>query len=334
MEPLLEVTRGNIVESLHRGAVAVVTPRGRLLASVGDVERICFLRSAAKPLQVLPFVASGGAERLGVTEAEIALMAGSHGGEAMHTNTVEHLLARVGLTEAALCCGSHAPFDEAARRALGDRAPRALHNNCSGKHAGMLAAAVDAGHSVTGYLEPEHFVQRAILSAVSRFSDVAEEKIETGIDGCSAPIFALSVRAQALMFARLVNPVGLGEDDARAARRISAAMVAHPEMVAATEGRIDTDLMRAGSGQLLAKAGAEGVYAMGIFPSKAYPDGVGVALKIEDGDPAGRARDPIVAEIVSQLLGLELALYAKQEITNRSGTVVGTLRPVFSLERR
>ena len=334
MEPLLEVTRGNIVESLHRGAIAAVTPEGHLVASVGDVERICFLRSAAKPHQVLPFIASGGADRLGVTEAEIALMAGSHSGQRIHTDAVEQLLARVGLSEAALGCGSHAPFDDATRRALGDRAPGALHNNCSGKHTGMLAAAVDAGHPIATYLEPEHPVQRTILAAVSRFSGVAEDRIETGTDGCSAPIFAVSVRAQALMFARLVNPVGLGEDDARAARRISAAMVAHPEMVAATEGRLDTDLMRAGAGRLVAEAGAEGVYAMGIFPSKEYPDGLGVALKIEDGDPAGRARDPIVAEIVSQLLGLELALYARREIANRSGTVVGGLRPVFSLEQR
>jgi L-asparaginase II len=332
MDPLLEVTRGGLVESLHRGAVAAVTPDGRLVTSVGGVDRVCFLRSAAKPHQVLPFVASGGADRVGVNEAEIALMAGSHGGETCHTEAVERILARVGLTMDALGCGAHAPYNENARRALAGSEPCALHNNCSGKHAGMLAAAVSAGHPTAGYLDPDHPVQRAILAAVSRFSDVPQGEIGVGVDGCSAPIFALPIRAQALMFARLVNPPeALGADDAAAAHRIAKAMVTHPEMVAATEGRIDTDLMRAAEGRLVAKAGAEGVYALGIFPCREYPDGLGVALKIEDGDPAGRARDPIVVEIVRQLLGLELEAYARREIRNRAGALVGELRPVFTL---
>ena len=333
MEPLLEVTRGEIVESLHRGAIAAVAPDGRLVASVGDVERVCFLRSAAKPHQALPLVASGGADRLGVTDEEIALMAGSHGGERLHTDAVLRLLARAGLSETALGCGAHAPYNEAARLALGSAEPCALHNNCSGKHAGMLAAAVAAGLPASGYLEIDHPIQRAILRTIARFSGVDEGEIGVGVDGCSAPIFAVPVRAQALMFARLVNPTGLGADDARAARRIARAMATHPEMVAATEGRIDTDLMRAAAGRLVAKAGAEGVYCIGIFPCEAYPDGLGVALKIEDGDPAGRARDPVVAEIVRQLLGLELAAYAKRVIVNRRGAAVGALRPVFDLRR-
>lgn len=331
MEPLLEVTRGGIVESLHRGAIAVVTPRGQVVAAVGDVEVVSFTRSAAKPLQALPFVASGGVDRIGLAEAEIALMTGSHGGETIHTEAAASILARVGLDERALQCGAHPPLDDVARRALGDTAPTQLHNNCSGKHSGMLAAAVDGGHPVDTYLAPDNPIQIAILRTIARFSGVPESEIGIGTDGCSAPNFALPVRAQALMIARLVNPIGFGEAEAAAARRIAAAMSAHPEMVAATRKRLDTDLMRAANGALVAKVGAEGVELIGIRPDERYPEGLGVALKIEDGDPAGRARDRIVAEIVRQLVGLTLDAYATTDNVNHRGIVVGQLRPTFRL---
>lgn len=331
MEPLLEVRRGPIVESLHRGAIALVDPSGRLLASVGDVEFVCYPRSSAKPHQAIPLVASGGADAFGMDDREIAIIAGSHGGEKIHTDTVRGILERLGSDEGALACGAHMPYDDRARRELGDRPPTAIHNNCSGKHAGMLAAALSGGHSTEDYVDPNHPVQQAILGVISRFSGIAEGEIHIGIDGCSAPIFALSVRAQALMFARLANPVGLDEAEARAARRITAAMTKHPEMIGATEGRVDTDLMRAAGGRAIAKSGAEGVECLGIFPCDEFPDGAGVAMKIEDGDAGSRARDLAFAEIVLQLLGIELSEYLKTEMTNRRGDVVGEKRTLFRL---
>jgi L-asparaginase II len=196
----------------------------------------------------------------------------------------------------------------------------------------MLAAAAEAGLPVDSYVDPAHPVQRAILGVVSRFSGVPEAEIPVGVDGCSAPIFALPVRAQALMYARLVAPDGLSPEETAGARRVAAAMVAHPEMVAATVGRLDTDLMRAAPGRVIAKAGAEGVHCLGIFPCPDYPEGLGVALKIYDGDPSSRARNPVVAEIVRQLLGVELPAYAAGPLRNHRGTTVGVLKTVFDLK--
>jgi L-asparaginase II len=338
--PLVEVWRGSVVESRHRGHVAAVDGGGRLVARLGHPDAVTYLRSSAKPHQAIPLVASGAADRFGLTPPEVAVACGSHSGEAVHEEAVAGMLRKIGLDEAALKCGAHEPFDretalELRRR---DEQPRVLQNNCSGKHAGMLALARHLGAPVETYDHPENPVQQLILETIARFSGLTVAEIAHGTDGCGVPVFGMPVRAMALMYAGLVAPgAGLDDGSSMACARIVAAMTGSPEMVGGTRERLDTQMMRATAGQVISKVGAEGVYTVGVLPCGRWPRGLGLALKIEDGEDR-RARPTVVIESLRQLgaLGPEaleaLRPYASFPIKNHRGDHVGEVRANFELE--
>lgn len=328
---LVEVTRGGRVESEHRGAVAVVDAHGKLIAHAGDVDLVSYLRSSAKPFQLLPLVESGAADRFGFTDTELAVIAGSHSGEPRHVAAVQSILHKIGLSKDALQCGIHVPFNAAAAKALRaeGREPSILHNNCSGKHAGMLAQAIDRGLSTHDYLDPQHPVQVTIRRRLAELGDITFDQIGVGVDGCSAPCFAMPLRAAALAFARLA------EGREGGLRRVARAMLDHPEMVAG-EGRIDTDVMRAVPDRLVSKAGAEGYHGLGLI----QPDGSawGIAIKIADGD-GKRGGHPVIVEVLRQLAVLDdaalaqLHSYRTWPVTNHRGLEVGEVRVNFKLMR-
>lgn len=339
---LVEVTRGALVESRHRGAIIAVDAAGRVVASAGDASMRTYFRSAAKPFQAIPILASGAAERYHLTERELSVINASHSGEPMHLEVVRSILSRAGLSESALQCGAHLPFDEASAESLRARgeSPSPLHNNCSGKHAGMLLLARHLGAEVDNYLDPEHPVQRLIRATLAAFAGVDERSIAIAIDGCSAPVFALTLEEMARSYARLVAS---GETSLDSSLRVAAAgivraFINHPEMIGGSTGRLDTDLMREARGALISKVGAEGVQLIGALPSSRYPRGLGVAIKIEDGD-SRRARDPVVIETLAQLDLLDrkqidnLARYARATIRNHRRMEVGEVRPCFTLRR-
>ncbi|HEV3468202.1 MAG TPA: asparaginase [Pyrinomonadaceae bacterium] len=338
--PLVEVTRGSVVESVHRGHVVAVDGGGRVVARVGSPEVFTYVRSAAKPQQVLPLVTSGAAERFGLVESEIAVACGSHNGEPAHTEAVLSLLGRAGLDASSLKCGPHEPYGEEAAAALKERGerPSAIHNNCSGKHAAMLALAVHLGAPPDSYDRPGGPVQREVFAAVSQFAGVPAGDLRFAVDGCGLPAFALPLRATALMHARLASPPPeFGGRTREACRRVVAAMLAHPEMVEG-DGELDTEIMRAAGGRLVSKVGAEGVYTAAVLPSERWPRGLGLALKIEDGDRGDRAR-PRAAVALLRRLGLlgedlprALSKLADPVIKNHRGDHVGEMRVCFGEE--
>jgi len=332
--PLVEVSRGGLVESVHFGAIAAVDSRGRLIASAGDPGTLVVLRSTAKPAQVLPLLDSGAAERFRFSDAEVAVMAGSHGGEPFHVRAVLSILKKVGLDETALQCGAHPPYHRPSARALRRRGrkPTALHNNCSGKHAGMLALAVQLGAPIAAYLQPAHPVQASIRARLEALAGLDRGSVRMATDGCSAPTFAMPLRNLALLFARLVAGTDAAGGPDRSARRVVEAMRRHPEMVAGTD-RLCTELMRAGHADLIAKIGAEGMYGLAFMQDGA---GAGVALKIADGE-GQRARFSAALEALRQLGVLApdeaAALRARfvGELRNHGGLLVGEITTAFQL---
>jgi L-asparaginase II len=340
--PLVEVLRGEIVESRHRGHVVAVDSTGGVIARLGEPEFVTFLRSSAKPFQAIPLVATGAADRFGFTEKEIAIACASHNGEAIHTETVAGMLMKIGLDPSALKCGVHEPFSAEVAESLRSEGlrPTVLHNNCSGKHTGMLALALHLGAPVKTYDQPDNPVQQLIARAVSDFSGVSVEEIAMGVDGCGAPVFGVPVTAMALMYARLAATPEEWSDETtrRAARRIFRAMTMHPEIVGGRAERLDTKVMQAGRGIIVSKVGADGVYTAGVLPSERWPRGLGLALKIEDGEDR-RSRPTVVIETLRQLgvlddEGIEaLAPYSRFPIRNHRGDLVGEVRASFELER-
>jgi L-asparaginase II len=347
-EPLVEVTRGSFVESVHRGHLVAVDGRGRTVALLGSADAVTFMRSATKPFQALPLVSSGAADRFGLDGRELALGCASHNGEPLHTEAVLSVLGKTGLGVSDLRCGAHEPYAEGAAKALRERgeSPTALHNNCSGKHAGMLALARHLGADVGTYRRPDNPVQRAVFGAISQFSGVPEGELRYATDGCGVPTFALGVGTMARMFARLVAPAETdGEATpealrpsvfAHAARRIVEAMTAHPEMVEG-DGELDTELMRACGGHLVSKVGAEGVYAASVLPCERWPEGLGLAFKIEDGDKGDRARPTAAVEALRQLGVIgegearSLSKFDRRTLKNHRGEEVGEVRAAFRL---
>lgn len=339
-EPLVEVRRGGITESRHRGHIVAVVPDGQIVALLGAPETVTYLRSSAKPHQAIPLIASGAADRFGFDEKEIALACASHSGEPIHVEVVTSILNKIGLEPDALKCGVHEPFSiEAALnlKAKGEE-PSVLQNNCSGKHAGMLALALHLDAPIETYNQPDNPVQLAIGDIISRFSGISIQDIAVGIDGCGVPVFGITVKAMALMYARLVSPPAEFDEKTRVAcARIVSAMMAHPEMIGGTKDRLDTEIMQAARGRLVSKVGAEGVYTVGVLPCDEWPKGFGLALKIEDGDDH-RARPVVVIESLRQLgiladESLEaVARYAFFPVRNRAGDVVGEVTAGFKLD--
>ena len=335
-EILAQVIRGETVESIHRGHLIVVDGAGETLVSLGNPETVAFWRSSAKPFQAIPFLTSGAADRFGFSEQEIALACGSHSGERVHTETAARMLKKIDLSETDLRCGAHLPFDEkrAEEMIRAGEKPTQLHNNCSGKHAAMLAICLDKNFDLQTYERIEHPLQREILQTVSLFTDIAVDEIKLGIDGCAAPNFAVPVAAMARAFARLVAPPEyFDEATKQACERIVKAMLDFPEMIGGTK-RLDTMLMQAGEGKLISKIGAEGVYSAGVLPSADFPTGLGIAVKIEDGDDK-RARAVVLIELLRQLGIFDaetLREFSPLPIKNRRGETVGETRANFKLE--
>jgi L-asparaginase II len=317
---LVEVIRGPLVESQHRGAVAVADASGRLLLALGDVERPIYPRSAVKAMQALPLIESGAADAFALNEDELAVACASHSGDSIHIEAVRSLLAKVGLDENYLACGAHWPISEDTTRELlrsGQR-PRAIHNNCSGKHAGMLATAVHLGLDPKGYERADHPVQIMIARIIAEICGVPLDRSRMGIDGCSVPTFALPLAALAAGFARLGNGEGLSPERASAARRLFHACFSEPEHVAG-EGRFDTIVLRALSPTCFSKGGAEGVHCASL-PQL----GLGIALKIDDG--AKRGTELAMSEVIATLLpgaGAAIAGQLEGEMLNWRGIAVG-----------
>jgi L-asparaginase II len=339
--PLVELTRGGISESLHSGAIAVVDYTGKLIAAYGDPNRVVFLRSSAKPFQALPFIEAGGHTRYDLSQKEIALICASHSGTDEHVETIKGIHAKVGISEANLMCGAHPAYhaETAKRMLINGEEPTPLRHNCSGKHTGMLAFAQMLNAPLEGYLEIDHPVQQRILTAFAEMCEMAEEDVPLGIDGCSAPVHAASMYQAALGWARLVDPRQLPEGRAAACRTITAAMTAHPNMVAGPD-RFDTAIMRLAGGKIIAKAGAEGYQGIGILPGALGEDspGLGITVKIADGDRRGTVRSLVVVESLRQLGLMDESLFAglKEygpviDILNWRKLVVGEMHPVFKL---
>ena len=326
---LAQSIRGKTVESIHRGHIAIVDGTGNRVATIGDPETVTYFRSAAKPFQAIPLVSGGAADAFGFTEDEIAMACASHSGEPRHVKLVGSMLLKSGLSEADLRCGIHLPFykPEAERLIRSGMPASTLHNNCSGKHAGMLATAKHNGWDTSTYDDPEHPVQQKILQAVSEFTELSPEAVRIGIDGCAAPNFAVPVSAMARSFVKLISPQA-GE----AACRIAAVMIKHPYLIGGTD-RLDTIIMQAAPGRILSKVGADGVWVCGVLPDEKFPDGLGIALKIEDGDDF-LSRPVVAVEILRQLALLgndQLEELSPMPIKNRRGDVVGRISPTFDL---
>jgi L-asparaginase II len=328
LQSVVEVMRGPVVESRHRVHVAVVDADGTLRAFSGDPDYVTFWRSAAKPIQALPIVDDGAMDRFGISPRELALACGSHSGTAAHVKVAESFLEKIGVTAEALACGPHPPYDEDSRRDLQEQGlePVRLHNNCSGKHAGMMAVARARGWEPEGYERVEHPVQARLLTEVARWTQMPPEAIGLGVDGCGVVCYALPLRQMALAYAGLAAAARRGEPGPAA---VVQAMASHPEMVAG-EGRICTELARVTEGRVFAKTGAEGVYCVGVPGAE-----LGIALKVEDGSV--RAVAPAVAGVLRELDLISeddfgaLHSFVFQEVANTRGEVTGQVRPAIRL---
>jgi L-asparaginase II len=329
---LVELTRGPLVESSHCGALAVLDAGGKTVLALGDVERPVFPRSAVKALQALALVESGAAERYGLGDEELAVACASHGGEPGHVATVGRMLERAGLEASALCCGAHWPLHQPSAQALARNgsAASALHNNCSGKHAGFLCVAGAIGAQHRNYVEPTHPVQQAIRATLAEMTGADLER--PAVDGCSVPTWAVSLRALALGFARFGTGQGLSSARAQAAARLREACTAKPWHVAGT-GRFCTELMQGLGARAFVKTGAEGMFC-GALPEQ----GLGFAIKCDDG--AGRAAEVVAAGLVERFgkwSGSEQILlerFIRPTLRNWNGIVVGGLRPGAALGPR
>lgn len=340
--PLVELTRGNIVESFHTGCAAIVDASGRLRAALGDPQYVTFLRSSSKPFQILPLLEGGGEEAFHLTDRDIALMCASHSGTDEHLAAVNALQQKVGVQESDLLCGTHPVYHQPTQEALLRRgeSPTPNRHNCSGKHTGFLAQAVLRRLPKEDYINPAHPVQQRVLQTFAEMVNFPVEKIILGIDGCSVPVFAVPLYHAAFGLARLADPRGLPEKRAQACRRVTRAMAAEPFMVAGPD-RFDTLAMQIGQGKFICKGGAEGYQAIAVMPGALGENSpaLGIAFKVADGDPSGRARPVIAVEILRQLgligdddIRQVLANLAARRLTNWRGLDIGEIRPVFHLD--
>ena len=340
MNPILvEALRGTTVESTHRGAVAILDADGQIVARWGDIDRPVFPRSAIKLLQALPLVESGAADRLGLSDAELALACASHNGEDSHADLAAAMLAKAGVDERVLECGAHWPMHDATARALAasGRTPCALHNNCSGKHAGFVCLAtamngpgLDLQRLVQGYVQPAHPVMREVTAAIEAATGCELSGAPMGIDGCSIPTYALPLRHLALAFARTGTGAHLRPGQARAAARLRQAVARAPFSVAGT-GRFDTRVMQHFGERVFCKVGAEGVYCASL-PEQ----GLGVAIKMDDGNTA-RAAEVVMAAVIAAFAARDEAdarfiePFVNVAMHNWNGLHVGMLRAAAGL---
>ncbi len=328
---VVEATRGDRVESAHSGAGAVVDPYGRLVMSFGDAGRSVYPRSAVKALQALPLIESGAADRLGLSDNEIALACASHSGSETHVATARAMLAKAGFDERVLECGAHWPLGEEEARALArlGETPTALHNNCSGKHAGFVCVSCAMGVDPKGYVAPDHAVQREVKAAIEGITGAQLGEETRGVDGCSIPTYAAPLTALALGFARLGTGEGLSPQRRDAAARIRAAVAAHPLTVAGP-GRFDTEIMSLIGARVFLKSGAEGVLCAALPKA-----GLGLAVKADDG--AGRAAQVMIAALIRRFGAFDektaarFAHLVSPRLSNWNGAEVGRLRPAGPL---
>ncbi len=325
---LVEVMRGSRVESRHAGAAVLVDTEGRVVFGLGDTEAGIYPRSAIKALLALPLVETGAADRLGLTDAELALACSSHSGEPAHTEAAASMLAKAGRDVSALECGTHWPMRDVAARALAasGQSASALHNNCSGKHSGFICLACDQGHDPAGYVKPDHPTMRMVTAALADTTGARLDERNMAVDGCSIPTYAIPLHSMALAFARFGTGESFSPDRARAAARLRAAVAGHPFMVAGTD-RFDVKLMTALGARVFSKTGAEGVYCVSL------PElGLGLAVKCDDG--AGRAAEVVVAALVQRFLKPsegEIESLLRPELVNWNGIKVGEVRAAPAL---
>ncbi|MES0072391.1 asparaginase [Mesorhizobium sp. M0058] len=328
---LVEVLRGAIVESAHRGAVAIFDGDGKPVLEIGDTARPVFPRSAVKAIQALPLVETGAADAYGFGDRELALACASHSGEPAHVELAQAMLAKADLDKSALECGAHWPSSHDATIALARTgvSPNALHNNCSGKHSGFLCTCVHSGIAHQGYVKAGHGLQEMVRDAMQAVTGAAHDADHRATDGCSIPTYAVPLKSFALGFARMATGRSFGPERAKAAKRLLSACMAEPFLVAGT-GKADVALMQAAPGRIFVKTGAEGVYCAAV------PElGLGIALKCDDG--AGRAAEVMIAAVLAKLLSADGALAANlleranPPIESRIGAKVGSLRSTTTL---
>ena len=350
--PIFELTRGKTIESIHDGAIAVVDVQGKLVAWYGDPEAVTFLRSTAKPFQALPFFEHDGQSIYNLSGSEIAIICASHSGTDEQVAVVRSVQAKAGVAESELMCGVHTPYDEPTAEALHTRReqPTPNRHNCSGKHTGMLAymkAATRLGTQPVvdfPYIDPQHPIQKEILRTFAEMTGLPVERVATGIDGCSAPNFAVPLKNAALAYARLCDPKSgkvVPERRAEACHTIVAAMTGNPGMVGGP-GRFDTRLMEVARGRILAKGGAEGYQGLGLLPGALGPgsQALGIALKVGDGDSRTSVHSAVTLEVLRQLGALSQdELEALRDfgprfpVLNWRKIVVGEAYPSFVLQR-
>ena len=356
--PVFQFSRGEIVESVHFGAIAVANAAGEVVAWYGDPGAVTYMRSSSKPFQALPFIESGGQQAYDLSLKEIAVICASHSGTDEHVATVRSIQAKAGVSEDELMCGVHIPAHKPTADAMRERGeqPIQVQNNCSGKHSGMLAYArllgAATGPGSLAYIDPAHPIQQHILKTVSEMCGLEPGQIKLGVDGCSAPNFAVPLRNAALAFARLCDPSWLPARRAEACRTITSAMMSHPNMVGGPDS-FDTHLMQALPNRVVCKGGAEGFQGFGIMPGGLGPGSpaLGVAFKISDGDlkshnrpvedPRGRVRPAVTLEILRQLglanvsVSEKLAEYGPAfPVENLRKVLVGRAAPCFTLVRK
>lgn len=320
----VEVTRGTMVESRHRGRAAIVDAAGHVMESWGDIAAPVYARSAIKSLQAIPLIETGAFDAFGLGERELALACSSHNGEPVHTELAAQWIGRIGCAVHDYECGCHLPYDTETAHAMIRRGeePSALHNNCSGKHAAMLTTARHKGEPVKGYVRYDHPVQQRVLGVLEQMTGQDLSHAPWGIDGCSIPTVAIPLGAIAFAMARIANPAELPDRRAEAVTRIRTAWGRHPYLIHG-KGGFDTGVMEATHGQVLLKGGAEGVYCA-VLPEM----GLGIALKIDDG--AARAATIAMGALLTHVGAVPaetMAAFATTPIENRRGLHVGDIRP-------
>lgn len=327
-EPSVVVTRGEQVECVHRAAMCASDVRGNLLLSIGTIDVPVFLRSTAKPFIAATALAAGVREKFGLDECEIAVMASSHYGEPFHIAAVRSILRKIEMDESSLQCGAHAPVAEEAAKALRQRGerPSAVHNNCSGKHAGVLALCKAIGADPSTYLDPHNAAQQQILAFCARQSGDDPNAWPISVDGCGIPVYATPLRRAALAFARYATLDGISDADAAALRIVRDATLAYPEYGSGT-GAFDAALMRAADGSIACKTGAEGVHGVACIA-----EGFGYVGKVIDG--ASRARSPMSLGALAQLGALDagqltkLGSFVRPVVYNHAGRAIGVIEAI------